>query len=48
MNNYLSVKNSNKGVYRSVFKNFRKKYWKKSDNFARFFHKNQNVHYEEI
>ena len=48
MNKYILVKDSNKGVYRNLFKKFRKKYWKKSDNFSRYFHKSQNVHYEEI
>lgn len=48
MNNYSLVKDSNKAVYKSVFKSFRKQYWKKSDNFSRFFPKYQNVHYEEI
>ena len=48
MNQYKLVKESNKGVYRNVFKKFRKKYWKKSNNFARFFHKYQNIHFEEI
>jgi len=48
MNNYSLVKDSNKGVYKSVFKNFRRQYWKKSDNFSRFFPKYLNVHYEEI
>ena len=48
MNNYLLVKDSNKAVYRNVFKKFRRQYWKKSDNFSRFFPKYQRVHYEEI
>ena len=48
MNKYILVKDSNKGVYRNVFKKFRKKYWKKSNNFARYFHPYQNVHFEEI
>ena len=48
MNNYLLVKDSNKAVYRNVFKKFRKQYWKKSDNFSRFFPKYQRIHYEEI
>jgi hypothetical protein len=48
MNNYSLVKDSNNAVYKSVFKSFRKQYWKKSDNFSRFFPKYQNVHYEEI
>ena len=48
MNNYMLVKESNKGVYRNVFKKFRTKYWKKYNNFARYFHKYQNVHFEEI
>ena len=48
MNNYLLVKDNNKAVYRNVFKKFRSQYWKKSDNFSRFFPKYQRVHYEEI
>ena len=48
MNNYLLVKDSNKAVYRNVFKKFRRQYWKKSDNFSRFFPKYQRIHYEEI
>jgi len=48
MNKYILVKDSNKAVYRNVFKNFRKKYWKKSDNFSRYFHRYQNVHFEDI
>ena len=48
MNNYSLLKDSNKAVYKNVFKNFRRQYWKKSDNFSRFFPKYQNVHYEEI
>ena len=48
MNEYKLVKDSNKIVYRNAFKKFRKKYWKKSNNFARYFHKYQNVHFEEI
>ena len=48
INKYTSVKNSNKGVYINVFRKFRKKYWKKFDDFGRFFHKHQNVHFEEI
>ena len=48
MNNYLLVKDSNKAVYRNVYKKFRQQYWKKSDNFSRFFPKYQRVHYEEI
>ncbi len=48
MNNYLLVKDSNKAVYRNVFKKFRRQYWKKSDNFSRYFPKYQRVHYEEI
>ena len=46
MNNYSLLKDSNKAVYKNVFKNFRRQYWKKSDNFSRFFPKYQNVHYE--
>jgi hypothetical protein len=48
MNNYLLVKDSNKAVYRNVFKRFRRQYWKKSDNFSRYFPKYQRVHYKEI
>ena len=48
MNKYLLVKDSNKVVYKNVFRKFREKYWKKSNNFSRFFPKYQNVHYEEI
>lgn len=48
MNKYTLVKNSNKGVYINVFRKFRKKYWKKYDDFGRYFHKYQNVHFEEI
>ena len=48
MNNYLLVKDSNKAVYKNVFKKFRRQYWKKSDNFSRFFPKYQRIHYEEI
>ena len=48
MNNYLLVKDSNKAVYRNVFKKFRRQYWKKSDNFSRYFPKYQRVHYKEI
>ena len=48
MNNYLLVKDSNKAVYRNVYKKFRQQYWKKSDNFSRFFPKYQRIHYEEI
>ena len=48
INKYILVKDSNKAVYRNVFKNFRKKYWKKSDNFSRSFHRYQNVHFEDI
>ena len=48
MNKYILVKDSNKAVYRNVFKKFRRKYWKKSDNFCRYFHQYQKVHFEEI
>lgn len=48
MNNYLLVKDSNKGVYKNVFRKFRRQYWKKTDNFSRYFPKYQRVHYEEI
>jgi hypothetical protein len=48
MNKYILVKDNNKAVYRNVFKKFRRKYWKKSDNFSRYFHQYQKVHFEEI
>ena len=48
MNHYTPAKDSNKVVYRNVFRKFRRKYWKKSDNFSRFFPKYQRIHYEEI
>ena len=48
MNNYMLIKDNNKAVYRNVFKKFRSQYWKKSDNFSRFFPKYQRVHYEEL
>lgn len=48
MDIYRLVKDSNKGVYKNVFKNFRRQYWKKQDNFARFFPKEQRIHYKEI
>jgi hypothetical protein len=48
MNNYPLTKDNNKVVYRNVFRKFRRKYWKKSDNFSRFFPKYQRVHYEEL
>lgn len=48
MDSYKLVKDSNKGVYRNVFKMFRRQYWKKADNFARYFPKDQRVHYKEI
>ena len=48
MNNYILLKENNKEVYKNVFRKFRGKYWKKFDNFARYFPKNQQVHYKEI
>ena len=48
MNKYTLVKENNKIVYRNIYKKFREKFWKKSNNFARYFHKNQNVTYDEI
>ena len=48
MNKYILVKDNNKAVYRNVFKKFRRKYWKKSDNFSRYFHQYHKVHFEEI
>ena len=48
MNKYILVKDNNKAVYRNVFKKFGRKYWKKSDNFSRYFHQYQKVHFEDI
>ena len=47
MNKYSLLKDKNKIVYKNVFNDFRRKYWQKSDNFARFFPEAQRVHYEE-
>ena len=48
MNNYILLKENNKEVYKNVFRKFKGKYWKKFDNFARYFPKNQQLHYKEI
>lgn len=47
MNKYILVKDNNRIVYRNLYNKFREKFWKKSNNFARYFHKNQNVSYDE-
>lgn len=48
LSNYKLDNDNRKGVYKNVFKNFRRQYWKKSDNFARYFPKEQRIHYEEL
>ena len=48
INKYSLIKENKKFIYRNIFEKFREKFWKKSNNYARYFIKNRSVSYNKI
>ena len=48
MNKYSLNKENKKFVYRNIFENFKEKFWKKSNNYERYFHRNRSVSYKKV
>ena len=48
INKYSLIKENKKFIYRNIFEKFREKFWKKSNNYARYFIKNRSVSFNKI